>query len=104
LTPIAYTSSAASIEARKLPSLHLSWSVTINGDEFCTPPLIVGDLVYIETYKGTLLAYDAKTGKRKLQMSVGSPGFGRGAVIGLAYGSNELIVPNGDELVGLAGS
>jgi outer membrane protein assembly factor BamB len=99
-----YSSSVDTLEAREVPSMHLAWKAALNGDSYVTPPFVVGDIVYIETQQGNLFGYDAKSGKQKLDMSLGSGGYYRGSPVGLGYGSGELIVPNGAELIALKGS
>jgi len=99
-----YRSTLAQLEARKVPSMSLAWKVTLNSDSYVTPPLVAGNVVYIVTTGGFLLGYDAQSGKQKVQLNLGSAGSYRGFSVGLGYGSNELIVPNGQYLVAIGGS
>jgi outer membrane protein assembly factor BamB len=99
-----YRSTLAQLEARKVPSLNLVWKATLNSDSYVTPPLVAGNMVYIVTAGGFLLGYDAKSGKQKVNLNLGSAGSYRGFSVGLGYGSNELIVPNGQYLVAIGGS
>ena len=62
------------------------------------------DVVYVETAAGNLLGYDWRTGERKVSVSLGAGGGYSGFPVGLAYGSNELIVPDGYQLIALGGS
>jgi len=84
--------------------MSLAWKVTLNSDSYVTPPLVAGNVVYIVTTGGFLLGYDAQSGKQKVQVNLGSAGSYRGFSVGLGYGSNELIVPNGQYLVAIGGS
>lgn len=92
------------LEARKLPSMVLDWKVTLNSDAYVTPPLVAGKIVYLVTAGGLLFGYDTQSGKQKVQITLGNGGSYRGFVVGLGYGSNELIVPNGQYLIAIQGS
>jgi outer membrane protein assembly factor BamB len=98
------TGYGATLQASDIPSMRPVWTVTLSGDKLATPPLLVGKTVYAETAAGNLLAYDAKTGHRQLDMSLGYSGGYAGKSVGLGFGSNELIVPDGNELIALTGS
>ncbi|MBV9332723.1 MAG: PQQ-binding-like beta-propeller repeat protein [Candidatus Eremiobacteraeota bacterium] len=100
----SHGSAPSELDARKVPSLTLDWSVTLNSDSYVSPPLVAGKIVYIVTAGGSLLGYDAKSGKQKVQITLGSGGSYRVFVVGLGYGSNELIVPNGQYLIAIQGS
>ena len=102
-TPSSYYGTTQ-LEARKVPSMALDWKVTLNSDGYVTPPLVAGKIVYIVTAGGFLLGYDAKSGKQEAQITLGNGGSYRGFVVGLGYGSNELIVPNGQYLIAVQGS
>ena len=98
------TGYGSTLEAAEIPSMRQSWSATLSGDTYVTPPLIVGDTVYIETASGELFGYASKTGKQEVQMNLGSYGNYRGLSVGLGYGSHELIVPDGSELIAVKGT
>lgn len=100
----SYRSTLAQLEARKVPSMKLAWKVTLSSDAFVTPPLVAGKIVYIVTAGGFLFGYDAQSGKQKVQITLGSGGSYRGFSPALAFGSNELIVPNGQYLIAIEGS
>lgn len=97
-------STLSQLEARKVPSMKLAWKVTLSSDAFVTPPLVAGKIVYIVTAGGFLFGYDAQSGKQKVQITLGSGGSYRGFSPALAFGSNELIVPNGQYLIAIEGS
>ena len=92
------------LESAAIPSMRQTWSVTLSGDQYVTPPLIVGDTVYVETAAGVLFGYAAKTGKQLVEMNLGSYGIYQRSSLGLGYGSHELFVPDGSELIALKGS
>ena len=78
----SYSSSVDTLEARSMLSMRLAWKAALNGDSYATPPFVVGDIVYIETQKGILFGYDTRSGKKKLDMSLGSGGYYRGSPVG----------------------
>ncbi len=98
-----FVESQTTLVARKVPSMSTQWTATLSGDSYATPPLVVGSIVYVETASGDLLGYEEKTGKETVETNLGygdsSPGF----FAGLGYGSSELIVPAGAELIALGG-
>lgn len=101
----SYSYSTESLEARKVPSMRLAWHVTLDSsDSYRTPPFAVGTIVLVETHAGSLLGYDTRTGKQEMDMSLGYGGYYTGSSVGMGYGSGELIVPNGAELIALKGS
>jgi outer membrane protein assembly factor BamB len=93
----------ASLEAAEIPSMRQIWSVSPPGDKYTTPPLVVGDTVYIETADGELFGYASNSGKQEVEMHLGSGGY-FGKSVGLGYGSGALIVPDRNKLYALAGS
>jgi outer membrane protein assembly factor BamB len=91
------------ITAYAIPSMRRVWTVTFS-DKYLpqTPPLVVGNEVFIESYDGDLYAYNAKTGAQVLDMPLGSSDtYYRSASAALGYGSGELIVPDGSDLIAL---
>ena len=97
------TGYGATLVAVDVPSMRQIWSATPTGDKYATPPLIVGDTVYIETEGGELYGYASKSGKQKVEMRLGSGGY-FGSPVGLGYGSGELFVPDKHTLFALKGS
>lgn len=98
----SYGYSGEALEARKVSTMRLAWSVTLNSDSYVTPPLVAGNVVYVETAAGTLFGYDAQTGKQTVDMALGNSGY-RGLSVGLGYGSKELFVPDGTSLIAIEG-
>lgn len=93
------------LAADAIPSMKPAWSVTLSGGAtFVTPALVAGNVVYVETSAGYLVGYDTGSGKQSINMNLGYSGYNRGLSVGLGYGPNELIVPDGDELIALQGS
>jgi outer membrane protein assembly factor BamB len=97
------TAYGATLQSADIPSMRPTWSVTLSGDRYVTPPLIVGGTVYVETASGELLGYGSKTGQREVEVNLGTYGNYRGLSVGLGYGSHELIVPDGSALIALKG-
>ena len=96
--------SGSTLEAQDIPQMQQAWLVNLgSSDSYATPPLVVGNIAYIETAAGNLVGYDVENGKEKVQMKLGNGGYYRGLFAGLAYGDNELIVPNGAYLIALKG-
>jgi len=100
-----FVSNSTTLVAANVPSLSSAWSATVSGSEFyATPPLVVGSTVYVATNSGQLLGYDAKSGALSVQMNLGASSQPFGFWTGLGFGSKELIVPNGSQLIALQGS
>ena len=99
------SSNGPTLEAVHIPSIAKAWSVTLSeSDRFATPPLVVGNTVFIETMGGQLLGYDYRTGAQIVSMNLGYGSGYQGPSVGLGYGGHMLIVPRGSELIGLKGS
>ena len=95
----------STLEAVHIPSIRKAWAAKLSGsDDYATPPLVVGDTVFIETAAGELIGYDYRTGKRIAALDLGYGSGYQGSSIGLGYGSHELIVPRGSELIAIKGS
>lgn len=100
-----FVTSGSTLEAVHIPTIRTAWTVTLSGsDSYATPPLVVGDTVFIETAGGELLGYDYGTGKQVAAMNLGYGSGYQNSPIGLGYGSHELIVPRGSELIAIKGS
>lgn len=93
------------LDAVAIPSRHRLWTARLGVDEFYSPPLVAGDTVFIMTKSRRLLGYQTSSGERKVQMSLGQ--YGRYQALtnrGMGFGSNELVVPDGSEVIALKGS
>ena len=70
-----------------------------------TPPLVVGNLVFVASATGEVYAVNAADGSSAWSASAGSSGPGAGDVLdGLAAGEHTLVVPSGNDLVAYAGA
>jgi outer membrane protein assembly factor BamB len=80
---------------------NVKWTQTLSGDSFSVPPIVVtntlsGDLVICATSAGTLDVYDAKAGTLLQSLSLGA-----GAEGGMAFSHGLLVVPSGNNVIGL---
>ncbi|HEY7981339.1 MAG TPA: PQQ-binding-like beta-propeller repeat protein [Candidatus Eremiobacteraceae bacterium] len=80
---------------------NVKWTQTLSGDSYSVPPIVItntrsGDLVVCATAAGTLDVYDAKTGTPLQSLSLGS-----GAENGMAFSHGLLVVPSGNNVIGL---
>lgn len=92
------------LRAFEIPSMHHAWTVTLRKDKYATPPLVVGDTVYIETTAGELLGYALRDGKREVAFNLGYTPRYMGTSAALGFGSDELVVPAGNKLIAVKGS
>ena len=65
----------STLQAARIPSMRPVWMATLSADKYVTPPLVVGDTVYIETAGGELFGYDAKTGEQEIAVTLGSSAY-----------------------------
>jgi outer membrane protein assembly factor BamB len=77
------------------------WTQTLTGDSFSVPPIVItntksGDLVICATAAGTLDVYDAKAGTLLQSLALGA-----GAESGMAFSQGLLVVPSGNNVIGL---
>ena len=93
-----------SLSAVKLTGPTL-WSVFGNNETFTCSPLIVNDVVYVETSSGNLEAYAGKTGKQLFSMNLGLPAdcgeYFAVPLQGMSAGEGLLVVPTASGLVAL---
>jgi outer membrane protein assembly factor BamB len=101
---ISSTPFGVSLSATSLATGMSSWTFTGDGT-LTTPPLVVGDRVFIGSSQGTLFAVDVATGKSSWSATVGAAipianevGLSV-ALPGLAAGSGVLVVPTQTGLV-----
>jgi outer membrane protein assembly factor BamB len=100
-----FVTGSSTLEAVYIPSIRKAWTATLsNSDSYATPPLVVGNTVFIETQAGELIGYDYLTGAKVVAMNLGYGSGYQVQPIGLGYGSKLLIVPRGSELIALKGS
>lgn len=92
------------LRAFDTPSMGRAWAATLKLDKYATPPLVVGDTVYIETTDGKLLGYDQRDGARQVEFNLGYAPRYIGTSAALGFGSDELIVPDGNKLIAVKGS
>jgi outer membrane protein assembly factor BamB len=93
------------LEAHSVPKMNKVWSVTLaNSETYVTPPLVVGDVVYIETSANSLIGYDAKNGKQIVSIDLASSGEYRNVSGALGFGDDELVVPSASYLTAFKGS
>jgi outer membrane protein assembly factor BamB len=93
------------LEARTIPTMKRVWKATIATSEgYATPPLVVGNIVYVGTATNYLVGYGVVNGKEKVNVYLGNGGYSRNSSTGLAFGDGELIVPNGSHLIAFQGS
>jgi outer membrane protein assembly factor BamB len=93
------------LEAQSIPTMKQVWNAQVRtGDDYLTPPLVVGEIVYVETAGNNLLGYDIRSGKKNVDIIVPNSGYYRSAFAGLAFGDGELLVPNGPYLIAFQGS
>jgi outer membrane protein assembly factor BamB len=92
------------LRALDVPSMHRAWTARRRRDRYATPPLVVGDTVYIETEAGKLLGYAIRDGERQVALSLGYTPRYMSLSAALGFGSDELIVPDGNKLIALKGS
>jgi outer membrane protein assembly factor BamB len=100
-----FVTSGSTLEAVRIPSIARAWTANLsNSDSYSTPPLVVGNTVFIETQAGELFGYDYRTGRNIVAMNLGYGSGYQGPSAGLGFGSNMLFVPRGSELIALKGS
>ena len=97
-------------------AIFISWQVSLVGDTFVTPPIVVRTslpvqpalssqaVVYLETAAGLLDGYDVRTGALLTSIPLGVSGAtsflgGFAGDTGLAAAGNILVVPAGSELI-----
>jgi hypothetical protein len=90
-----------SIVAISTKTGNVKWTQTLSGDQFSVPPIVItntlsGDLVVSATATGALDVYDAKTGNPLQSVSLGA-----GAEGGMAFSQGLLVVPSGNNVIGL---
>jgi outer membrane protein assembly factor BamB len=97
----------STLAAQSIPNMKPVWSVkvdTTSGRGYATPPLVVGNIVYVETARGVLAGYGAANGKQKATVTLPNNIYYINVPQSLAYGDGELLVPNGPYLVAFTGS
>jgi outer membrane protein assembly factor BamB len=77
------------------------WMQTLSGDTFSVAPLVItntlsGNLVIAATASGKLNVYNAGTGQPLQSIALGA-----GATGGMGFSEGLLVVPSGNNLVGL---
>jgi outer membrane protein assembly factor BamB len=92
------------LRAFDIPSMRRAWTARSKRDKYATPPLVVGDTVYIETTAGELLGYDQRDGARQVEFNLGYTARYIGTSAALGFGSDELVVPDGNKLIAVKGS
>jgi outer membrane protein assembly factor BamB len=98
------TDHGSKLRAFDVPSMHRAWSVTLRKDKYATPPIVVGRTVYVEASDGKLFGYDVQSGRRSVEFSLGYVPRYMGPSAALGFGSNELVVPDGNKLIAIKGS
>jgi outer membrane protein assembly factor BamB len=95
----------STLTAQTIPGMKTVWSDSLEtSDGYETPPIVVGNIVYLGTIANTLVGYDASTGKQKVLVALPTSSFYQAYSGSLAYGDGELLVPNGTYLVAFKGS
>ena len=93
------------LKAQSVPKMKSLWTAQISSSEgYATPPLVIGNIVYVATTANTLAGYDVANGKQKVNEDLGNGGYYHTYSAALAYGDGELIVPNGSYLIAFVGS
>jgi outer membrane protein assembly factor BamB len=90
-----------SIVAISTKTGNVVWMQTLSGDAFSVSPIVItntksGDLVVCATSAGALDVYDAKAGTLLQSLSLGA-----GAESGMAFSHGLLVVPSGNDVIGL---
>jgi outer membrane protein assembly factor BamB len=90
-----------SIVAISTKTGNVVWTQTLSGDSFSVAPIVItntksGDLVVCATSAGSLDVFDAKVGTPLQSLSLGA-----GAESGMGFSQGLLVVPSGNNVVGL---
>jgi outer membrane protein assembly factor BamB len=94
----------STLTAQSIPKMKQVWNVSLETtDKYTTPPLIVGNVVYVETCAGNLVGYDVKSGKQKAHIKLVNVCSYANVSPALAYADGELAVPNGRTLIAFKG-
>ena len=72
------------INKDNVATLHVKW-ILINDHEIQEPPIIIGNKGYVQDYAGTVIAFDAATGRVLWKVKLGN-----GPTMGLTY-SNAIV-------------
>jgi outer membrane protein assembly factor BamB len=93
---------ATSLVAVSTVTGNVIWTQTLTSDSFSIPPLVLtgtrsGDLVVCATAAGNLVVFDANKGSELQNLSLGTGA----ATGGMAFAHGLLVVPTGDDLIGL---
>lgn len=80
---------------------NIKWVQTLSGDSFSIPPIVItntlsGDLLVCGTQAGNLDVFDARTGMSLQSLSLGAAPEG-----GMAFSQGLLVVPAGNNVIGL---
>jgi outer membrane protein assembly factor BamB len=97
----------STLKAESIPKMKQIWTVTLTDSGYygyVTPPLVVGDIVYITTEADNLLGYDINTGKQKVQIKLVNNSYINDSDTSLSFGDGELVVPDGKHLIAFQGS
>jgi outer membrane protein assembly factor BamB len=102
---LLYVEDDGTLKAQSVPKMKSLWTAQISSSEgYATPPLVIGNIVYVATTANTLAGYDVANGKQKVDEDLGNGGYYHTYSAALAYGDGELIVPNGSYLIAFVGS
>jgi outer membrane protein assembly factor BamB len=102
---LGFFTSYSTLDAKSIPSMKNVWSVQLPvSDRYESPPLVVGNIVYLTTQSDTLVGYDVTSGKQKVLIKLRKNGFYERLAGGLAFGEGELLVPDGTHLTAFTGS
>jgi outer membrane protein assembly factor BamB len=107
---VGFFETFTTLEAQSIPKMAQIWAVNTGSkyDDYVTPPLVIGNIVYAETSSNDLIGYDAANGKQKALIKLkGRPlsgYYGGSSFQGLGYGDGELVVPNASYLTAFIGS
>jgi outer membrane protein assembly factor BamB len=95
----------STLTARTVPTMKQVWSVSIGSGYYGynTPPIVVGNTVFIETVGSDLAGYDVTNGKQKAFVKLTNMEYNSDRS-SLAFGDGLLVVPDATTLVALQGS